>query len=277
MTKDFIEFTDNRGIRGAMVYNTVSKQGKYKRVYTNVILKINLDAGKPLIVIDDENKTLNTYGKDITPKQTKIDDVGYETFIGDEYYEHINKVERFVLIGKIKNPITKAASMLVYDRKFKDILLIPSVSCFNNYVNMSNRAQTIDIMGSVIGNFREGDNDLFLNENVSNNTDNNTIFPEPIENSVDTVEVLMVQGIDPDTAFKDTNVIENLTDTGKYLIRGESRPKSYIKLGKVSDFLKSAINLPVYLTYNYSPTQTKMLFGGSIDTGDKDIYVEYGM
>ena len=259
----------------------VDNPGALKRVFTNTIIHLEQNHAKPILTFD--NNTIGGMIKKsvVTPQPVKNSKDDFDVFIGDPYYEHVNAgQQRFKYIGLVENPINHLRVMLVYDRKFKDIIIMPPVDAFNNKDNCISFSQKIRMPGTIIGASQNGDTDTPATANIPISNFTHIDIPEPAESCVTESFVAIMPAADPDNAYKDLNFIEKVTGTDDYIMRGEIRPVVFVKLGKISDLYptnQNDIKLPVYLTYQYSVMKFMCCFLNMVNTKDRDLYVVFSV
>jgi len=275
------DYADKLEDRYATVYNTVKNaDGTYERKVSKIVLRFSLKAGRPFMTIDDAELSRFVYKTVNTPVPVKLGNVDYETFICDEVYEKRNaNKKRFIRVGDVINPIMSSGGMVVYDRKFSDFLFISEISFFRNSDSMIVKDNLIDMVGTILNITNIDDNDKFINEGNLVTAQTHMELPDGIENSITTTLLVTLQGTDPDSAYRDTNLFEQTGSNQTFIMRGETRPRVLIKLGKVSDFITDTSDVYVapYQVYGYSPVQHKTFNIGLIKPGDRNLYIEYGM
>lgn len=256
---------DSVDLRVVQVINSDSD-----KTLTGMILHIDVKGTLPIITTDDIVMT-SIVKEDTTTTPTTPSDV--INFITDTEYTTLYSKERFIFMSRLISPLTQDEIFIVYDRKYSDILLIPTLSTLE-VVNklIAGTKRTFNINGYRLGSGCET-NDKNPGQLLSNNenTRYNIMEANEYNPNIKAMSVIISNLTQQNSS---AGITHSKVNSGVIITYDNQQLATCINLGKVSDLLKDvSVGLPLYLLYRYSPTSYGISYIDQLKSGDYDLLV----
>lgn len=257
------------------VCEVVTNDAEHKLINMYVIIKI---CGTLPIVTCDSN-VLQTITKE-TISATADTPESVINFIADKEYENLTlvntgtAVKRFVFMSRLTSPITGDEIFVVYDRKYEDIIFIPSLASFNiiSELELGSSKKTFKINGYRLG----GGKDIVTNDpgqllEVDEHSRTKIKLAKGYNSKIKSTSVVVTNLNSKNTGQPTTHRKTNGDST---IVYSDQHLNTCINLGKVTDLLEDTSHaLPVYLLYKYSVSAYSISYINKVKTGDYDLLV----
>lgn len=257
-----VDSQDNRFAYLARLDNSV-------KVPNGVIVNMQISCTLPLFTLPTDLISRTKVYEEVTAADHLVDTVTNLPY--DPEYEDVNLKERFIYVTRFVTGITKAANVIMYDRKYDDLLVLPDLSFLDNSDDIIVNDTAFIIKAFRIGSIKPGAINIPI-DSVLPATNDLAILSEPKSNIGNTVTINLINGIANDTKNKNVSVIEKYT-TGVENIRGDALPCSFINLGNVLDVFGSEVNVPFFLGHQTTPETYALAFVGNKSPKNRDLFI----
>lgn len=247
-----------------------------KDISRNIRVQINLKGRLPLISLSQASG----YGKN-TPGTAPT---GYNMSISElEVSDNVltrgfnvlvdkADTDRYKLIAVITSKVTRNESYLVYDAKYTDMILIPSLLDFGEESGNSDilRGNKFNIDGYLVGGSSGLENGQILS--INNSSLSKANLPAPITTISSTTYVMNIQVGDMVKREQTHNNVGIML--GNDYLESDKRPVcELVSLGKTSDLFNTSI--PMVRLIKQSMKQYNMQDIGRVSAEDMLIYLPY--
>lgn len=270
-----MEANDVRDSLTERVCEVVTNDEEHKLINMYVIIKI---CGT-LPIVTSDSKVLQSITKE-TISATADTPASVINFIADKEYENLTlqntgtAVKRFVFMSRLTSPITGDEIFVVYDRKYEDIIFIPSLASFNiiSELELESSKKTFKINGYRLG----GGKDIVTNDpgqllEVDEHSRTKIKLAKGYNSKIKATSVVVSNLDNKNTGRAPTHRKTN-GDIG--IVYSDQHLNTCINLGKVTDLLEDTSHaLPVYLLYKYSVSAYTISYINKVKTGDYDLLV----
>lgn len=247
--------------------------GNFSKESTGVCVNIQISATLPVFTFKDDIITRTKKHEIVTPVDSRLDLVTNLPYDIDYEADPVNAGKaRFMYITEFDSGVTKVKNIMLYDRKYKDILVVPDLDFLDNSDDIILQDTTFVISAFRIGSSAIGLNSASIDSFLS--PDKNLIaLPEPIENAGNKVTVNLINGIANDTKNKSTWVFEKYA-SGEGITRGDMIPASFINLGTVEELFGDAGTIvPFSIAYQITPETFNISYIGNKSPKQRDLYI----
>lgn len=225
----------------------------------------NLDKG--VLVIHVENTlpifiTVENRLKEMTIREQTISLTGPN--LTDDTLEN-----RFTYISSVQSPITKNVAMLYYDKRYKDILILPNLEYLTHGVSSG----TYCIRASRLGSGSRSNSRSWFHD-VTNAYTSRCALPETKSN----IQIKTLLTNFTGTAFatpgnKDEGYVEILSDNKGQIKHNMKRLQSIVNLGTAASLFKEVGPVPVYLLYQHTMMEFGIEYIANKLTDSNNLYV----
>lgn len=257
------------------VCTVVNNDQDHTLINMSVIIKI---CGT-LPIVTSDSKVLQSVTKETIPA-TADTPSSVINFIADKEYENLTlnntgtALKRFVFMSRLTSPITGNEIFVVYDRKYEDIIFIPSLESFNivSTLELDSSKKTFRINGYRLG----GGKDLTTNDpgqllEVDEYTRTKIKPAKGYNTKIKSTSVVIINLNSKNTGYGTTH---RKFDGNTAIVYGDQQLNTCINLGKVTDLLEDVTSsLPIYLLYKYSVSAYGISYINKVKTGDYDLLV----
>lgn len=257
------------------VCSVVDNDQSHTLINMSVVIKIC--GTLPIVTCD--SKVLQTVTKETV--DTIVDTPSSViNFIADKEYEDLTlnstgtALKRFLFMTRLSSPITGDEIFVVYDRKYEDIIFIPSLASFNiiSELELDSSKKTFKINGYRLG----GGKDLTTNDpgqllEVDEFTRTKIKPAKTYNNKIKSTSVVITNLNSKNTGQGTTH---RKTSGDNTIVYSDQQLNTCINLGKVTDLLEdTSSSLPLYLLYKYSVSAYGISYINKVKTGDYDLLV----
>ena len=257
------------------VCTVVNNDQDHTLINMSVIIKI---CGT-LPIVTSDSKVLQSVTKETIPATVDTPS-SVINFIADKEYENLTlnntgtALKRFVFMSRLTSPITGDEIFVVYDRKYEDIIFIPSLASFNivSTLELDSSKKTFRINGYRLG----GGKDLTTNDpgqllEVDEYTRTKIKLAKGYNTKIKSTSVVITNLNSKNTGYGTTH---RKSDGNTAIVYGDQQLNTCINLGKVTDLLEDVTStLPIYLLYKYSVSAYGISYINKVKTGDYDLLV----
>lgn len=245
--------------------------GNISKESTGVCVNIQISATLPLFTFQDDIITRTKKYENVTPANSRLDLVTNLPYDIDYEAENAGSA-RFKFITEFITGVTKVKNIVLFDRKYKDILIIPDMNFLDNSDDIILQDTTFVISAFRLGSSAIGLSTASIDSFLS--PDKNLIaLPEPEENIGNTVTLNLINGIANDTKNKSTWVFEKYA-SGEGITRGDMIPASFINLGTVENLFGSVDAIvPFSVAYQITPETFNISYIGNKSPKQRDLYI----
>jgi len=216
-------------------------------------VNIHLNNGIPLVAIDDDI---------ISSRKVKEIDytgglVGVSTTLNNVLVDKTD-ANRFIYVTQITSPITQDVSIIYYDAKYKDIIVIPETKYLGTGdVDDINANQVFDLKGYVVSGNMEFSDDIYtgsINPDVKMNL--------PATNS-DISSKTMIANIYGISSTMGHRTIFREVTSGLSIGGERMMPTGIVDLGSITDLFTTEEYIPTYTMYQGSYNMFKVKYLGN--------------
>lgn len=256
--------TDRRGMR---IFN-YHVEGKEDNKITMVA---NLSGSLPILIIGD-NIIANTKVYD-SDKAKVIKSIEINQVLSDPEFLDKEGKERFIGIGDVTSLQTGNMLSFWYDRKYKDIFVIPAFIGLNYSETLSDIVPPVvdvyNVEGFTIGGLENAGRNIMVDEMIANNEANHIPLPETVEGYDKEMKVhtCFIPGVNKSIYYKSMEVIKDI-EPGLHVSTGIIDFVHIIDIGLPDELFQDFKTLPKYMIYQMGISKYCLKrYGNSDDKG----------
>lgn len=250
MTKLGISNIDSFNNRIANISNGGANKAK--------MLVIELGSTLPIFVTIDSviDKYVVREAAAVTPdvKLTTLEDADYP--------------DRFIFIGAVPSQLNQTLVYMYYDKKYKDIIIIPSIE----QLSLAPDNFRFMIRGYRLGSGKEFPDSKLVNI-INIDESNKYDLPEAKANANMKSKLITMPGYDPSNMINTNKFEEQVGDFN--LQHGDRKLFTTICLGTATDLFTTVDRLPLYLLYQASFTEFGITYLHNINPSNMKLYVSF--
>jgi hypothetical protein len=233
-----------------------------------IMLNLQINNVIPLLLVDDDTvKTGARFTNNVDP--LPLDHT--EIMLVDPGYFSTTGVKRFVYFATITSCISNNNLVLFYDRKYKDILVLPSLTAYKNADGVIAKDLILAVSADVIANVPSSTVPAEeLHSKVSFSRKES--LPETRSNLGTTTTLITTNGNDDDAMQRKAKLNIQYPNVNTEVYRGDLYPVNLIKLGKVGDIFTEN-DVSAALVFQISTEKHRYIQLGKCDTKERNLYI----
>lgn len=236
-------------------------------------MSLHIKVSGTLPIITTESKVINNVTKESIPATIDTPETVIN-FIADIKYKQEKGEERFIFMSRLSSTLTGDEIFIVYDKKYSDILIIPTLSTLNvvNDIIASGSKRTFSINGYRLGS---GCDLVSKNPGAILSTDENIVAKIKTAKSYNKTmksTSVIISNLTPLNNAQGTT--HSKIDGQQIITYNNQQLATCINLGKITDLLEDvSVGIPLYLLYRYSPASYGISYIDHLKSGDYDLLV----
>ena len=264
-----MEINNVKDSRLTRVTEVINNDNEKKLTGMNLIINIS----GTLPIVTTETKVIDAATKE-TMVSTPATPTSVINFITDSEYKQKHNQERFVFMSRLTSPLSGDEVFIVYDKKYSDIIIIPTLSTLDvvNNIIQGNSKRTFGINGYRIGS---GCDVTDKNPGQLLPTNEQNAYKIPLAKGYNsTMKTLSVVIANYTQQNSSLGITHNKIDNNSVISYNNQQLGTCINLGKVTDLLTDVTEgLPLYLLFRYSPSSYCIKYIDRLKSGDYDLLV----
>lgn len=236
----------------------------------NMIIVISVENTLPMFI------TLDNRLDEYTFKEKSVTiPLNDDLKLVDDEYQQANGKERWIYTGCATSPLTNNIVMFYYDRKYKDVLILPNLE----YLKLGLPTMRHDISASRLGSGAILPT-RYINQDVPNAFMHKYELAETKTNLSFKCKLTSLPGMATVSNNNHDDGFEELLQDGigkfnnSINVRHNTRRlASLIELGAAGSLFNNPGSIPVYMLYQHSSMEFGLQYISNISTGNSKLYV----
>lgn len=175
---------------------------------------------------------------------------------------------RFIMTGSVKSTITHNVVIFYYDKKYKDILILPNVE----FLHLGLVSDVYEVRASRLGSGGGMPNQL-LGNSASMDKIETYELPETKSGIKFKSRLVTIPGSSVSSNINKDNGFEEAVSNTVTIYHRSRRVSELVELGTAKELFTKVDRLPLYLMYQYSLQEYGIKYISNVDPGNNKLYI----